>query len=89
MKRTIVVLLTLVIGCATGAAVRDIVAPVRAQGQTGASYEYDAVAIAEYWSELSKRKEVLTKYGREGWRLVSATSDKGATTLYFERQLPH
>jgi hypothetical protein len=88
MKRSIPLMLALTIGCATGAVVRDIVAPARAQGQTGPSYEYDVVVVQEYWSETAKRKEILSKYGREGWRLASATqTGSNLAMLYFERQL--
>jgi hypothetical protein len=90
MKRSMPVLLALTIGCATGAVVRDvaIVAPARAQGQTGPSYEYEVIPVAEF-SVTTKRKEVVAKYGREGWRLTAATVTEGGwTTLYFERLLP-
>jgi hypothetical protein len=79
MKRSIPVLLALTIGCATGAAVRDIVAPARAQGQAGPSYEYDIVDY-NMWSA----KDTVNKYGRQGWRLVQVSN----AGFYFERQLP-
>ena len=93
MKRSIIATtLALCVGCATGVAVRDVIVPARAQGQTGPNYEYDAVVVLEsYWENVEKRKEVLSKYGHEGWRLVSANAVGGAslaTALYFERQLP-
>jgi hypothetical protein len=87
MKRSIPVLLALTIGCATGAAVRDIVAPARAQGQAGPNYEYDVVQVID-GDNASRRKEVLSKYSREGWRLVGVTTERGNHSLYFERQLP-
>ena len=45
MRVSIPVLLALTVGCATGALMRDVIAPARAQGQAGPSYEYDMVAI--------------------------------------------
>jgi hypothetical protein len=82
MKRSIPVLLALTVGCATGVVVRDVVAPVRAQGQAGPNYEYDVVKVE------SEDKEVLLKYGRQGWRLAAAFSVGSGHYLYLERQLP-
>lgn len=84
MRVSIPILLALTIGCATGAALRDVVAPARAQGQIGPSYEYDAVWVAD----VTHNKEALTKYGREGWRLAAASQTSvSGTNLFFERQL--
>lgn len=87
MTRTMLTVITLLVGCATGAVMRDVVAPARAQGQAGPNYEYDAVAVV-----VNTRKEVLAKYGREGWRLVTATHATGVVgdhdVLYLERQAP-
>jgi hypothetical protein len=88
MKRSILVLLALTAGCATGVVARDVlVVPARAQGQTGPSYEYavDAVVGSD---GLEKRRQVLSRYGREGWRLAATTHESGNSYLYFERPLP-
>jgi len=91
MKRSIIATtLALCVGCATGVAIRDLVVPARAQGQTGPSYEYDVVNANIF--RVEERKQVLARYGREGWRLVTATRAHSAgfdhDMLYFERQLP-
>ena len=64
--------------------VRDVVAPARAQGQAGPSYEYDVVVPRG----VDDAKAVTAKYGAQGWRLVAATASNYRDTLYFERQLP-
>jgi hypothetical protein len=84
MRVSIPILLALAVGCATGAVMRDVVAPARAQGQAGANYEYDVVAVAH---NIDDDKQALAKYGHEGWRLVATTDDGHYRRLYFERQL--
>jgi hypothetical protein len=81
MTRTVLLVTTLLVGCATGAVVREVVAPARAQGQAGTNYEYDEVSRTR---NANTEKPLMNQYGRQGWRLVTAT--EGA--LYFERQLP-
>jgi hypothetical protein len=90
MTRTLLMVITLLVGCATGAVVREVVAPARAQGQAGPSYEYRAVYVQEDFDAVGKRQQVLTKYGQEGWRLAAAEGISNGNTrvLYFERQLP-
>jgi hypothetical protein len=85
MRRGIVIpVLTLLIGFASGVAVREaVVAPARAQGQAAPNHEYDAVMT----TSIDKDKEAMSKHASEGWRLVAATTDgHGFTRLYFERQ---
>ena len=84
MKRAIGLSAVLMIGCVTGAAVRDIVAPVRAQGQTGPNYQYDVVHVM---NSAQNDKEALAKYGAQGWRLVATAGDTIHRNLYFERQV--
>lgn len=82
MKRSIIATtLVLCVGCATGVAVRDLVVPARAQGQTGPSYEYDLVNTDTFSAQ--KRKQVLVRYGREGWRLAGVAYS--GVELIFER----
>jgi hypothetical protein len=73
------------IGCATGVAVREaIVAPARAQGQTGPNYEYRSVHV-----RAAEAQQTLDQFGREGWRLVNAAPVGQLLqyhALYFERQ---
>jgi hypothetical protein len=86
MKRFLGFTLMLMVGCATGAAVRDLVAPARAQGQAGPSYQYEVVDSS---SSSEEDKQILSKYGREGWRLVAVTMKASERRfLYFERPLP-
>jgi len=85
MRASIPVLLALAVGCATGVVVHDVVAPARAQGQTGPSFEYDVV-------HTTAPKTVAVKYGQQGWRLVTTTYlNRGMPAdeydLFFERQL--
>jgi hypothetical protein len=83
MTRTVLMVITLLVGCATGAVVREVVAPARAQGQTGPSYE-----LAVVWSkdapDYKTVEQVLARYGQQGWRLVTVVPPGH---LYFERQL--
>jgi hypothetical protein len=92
MTRTMLMVVTLLVGCATGAVMREVVAPARAQGQVGPNYEYEMVEVYDD----TKEKGVLSRYGHEGWRLVSVTRRSGDRTgnpdareLYFERQAAH
>jgi hypothetical protein len=89
MTRTMLLVVTLLVGCATGAVVREAVAPARAQGPAGPTYEYHSVFVREDFTETAKRQQVLNNFGRTGWRLV-ATESAGDTyhTLHFERQVP-
>jgi hypothetical protein len=83
MRRIVIPTLMLLIGCATGAVVREVVVPARAQGQTGPNYEYD---VAEARSGLDAKKQLVSQYGQQGWRLVTASYTPSGTFLYFERQ---
>jgi hypothetical protein len=84
MTRTILTVVTLLVGCATGAVVREVVAPARAQGQAGPNYEYDVV-WAKNAPDFNTAQQALTRHGQQGWRLV-AVSVPG--NFFFERQLP-
>ena len=84
MRASIPALLALTIGCATGAVMRDVVAPARAEGQTGASYEYD---VAVPGGSIEDCKKVLAQYGRQGWRLSAVHTASLTTAFFFERQL--
>jgi hypothetical protein len=84
MKSKVGLAMLFLVGCAAGISARDVVAPARAQGQSGPSYEYDAVAVA---NGPENDKEVLRKYGAQGWRLVAATQNGPWRMLYLERQL--
>jgi hypothetical protein len=87
MPRTMLMVITLLVGCATGAVLREVVAPARAQGQAGPNYEYSVVE--EQGVEIDK--QTLSKYGQQGWRLVAVVRDANDyRNLYFERQAaPH
>ena len=85
MRRAIGLSLVLMIGCVAGAAVRDIVVPARAQGQTGPNYEYQVVHLTERMDE----NQVLAQFGSQGWRLAAIKFvDNYNNNFYFERQLP-
>jgi hypothetical protein len=85
MTRTMLLVTTLLVGCATGAVVREVVAPARAQGQAALSYEYDAVMVA---NGVENAKPILAQFCKQGWRLVTATQEGPFRTMFFERQLP-
>jgi hypothetical protein len=87
MTRTMLMLMTLLVGCATGVAVRELVVPARAQGQTASSYGYQTVRV----DPSGSNDDVLAKFGRQGWHLVTAAPagpNASSHVLYFDRQLP-
>jgi hypothetical protein len=84
MNRPVALSALFMAGCLAGGIAKDVIAPARAQGQVGPSYEYDVVSVA---NDRSNDKEVLQKYGAAGWRLAAATQDGPWRTLYLERQL--
>ena len=93
MKTIIPLVIALAVGCATGVAVRDLVAPARAQGQGGPNYEYTTVQVAD--PDQDKDGDVLKTYGQQGWLLVAVSPYHGkiphlggAHSLYFARPLP-
>jgi hypothetical protein len=79
------VLLALVVGCATGAAVDNIIVPARAA--PGASYEYQVVDVQASFGmtggSAEKQAELLNRYGAEGWHVVGSLGAK----LYLEREI--
>jgi hypothetical protein len=83
MRKLMGVSLALLVGCVTGAGVRELVVPARAQGQTGPSYEFDVV---ETTNSQEDDKRDLTRYGKEGWRLVAVLPYGSYHRLYLERQ---
>jgi hypothetical protein len=85
MRASIPVLLALMIGCATGATVRDLVVPARAQNQLGPVFEYSTVKLFNY--NKADIDNALTQYSTQGWRL-SATHQQTdfAGYLIFERE---
>ena len=86
MRRIVIPTLMLMLGCATGAVVREVVAPARAQGQRGPNYEFETVIVEENSREFADRKKVLAQFGNQGWHLAAATSSGPEFTFYFERQ---
>jgi hypothetical protein len=84
VRKTLIVTLALLVGCATGVAMRDLVVPARAQGSAGPVYEYQAVQVLNPTPE--KVQEVLGRFGKEGWRYVGLAGawDLGPI-LAFER----
>ena len=76
----------LVIGCATGAAIDNLIVPARAA--PGPSYEYFTVdvqaTLGMTGGSAEDQTQILNQYGAEGWRLVGSLGAK----LYFERERP-
>jgi hypothetical protein len=78
--------LALLVGCATGAALRDVVAPARAQGNA-ATYSYriydrDDLRDLGYKADpklptigRARVERGLNEIGKTGWRLVGVQSD--------------
>jgi hypothetical protein len=87
MRRIVIPTLMLMIGCATGAVMREIVVPARAQGQSGPNYEYEVVRLNNTFDGNTdvEAKRAAMQYGAQGWRLVAASQEGGLRTLYFER----
>ncbi|MFO7566304.1 MAG: hypothetical protein R6X02_26915 [Enhygromyxa sp.] len=75
----------LVVGCATGAAIDNLVVPARAA--PGATYDYEVLDIQASFGiaggNAEQQAAVLKKYGAEGWRVVGALGNK----VYLEREL--
>lgn len=78
------ILLALVVGCATGAAVDNFIVPARAA--PGPSYQYQVIDVQANFGmtggNADKQAEALNKYGAEGWRVVGALGNK----IYLERE---
>ena len=79
------VLLALIVGCATGAAVDNLIVPARAA--PGASYEYQVIDVQASFGmtggSAEKQAAALNKYGAEGWHVVGALGNK----IYLEREI--
>lgn len=87
--------LALLVGCATGAALRDLVVPARAQGNV-ASYGYrklfgrDLIRMAKGVDPNLKGDDEaiergMNELGKQGWRFVQVHSEPyQVTTYYFE-----
>ncbi len=69
MKSTIMLALGLMVGCAAGVAVKDIVVPARAANQGGPVYEYKVVNLG--WSSAEEAQNLLNRFGHEGWRVAA------------------
>ncbi|WP_394844902.1 DUF4177 domain-containing protein [Pendulispora brunnea] len=86
MKRGLIFGIVMMIGCATGVSVRDLVVPARAQNQTGPSYQYSAFYILN--SSNEQVQAALDKYAAQGWRLSNSFhSGCCGVQLIFERQV--
>jgi hypothetical protein len=86
MKRALGFSVMLMLGCATGVAMRDLVVPARAQNQVGPTYEYSTVELKEY--DKSDIDHATTQFAKEGWRLASTIQRSDIRGyLIFERQL--
>jgi hypothetical protein len=78
--------IALVFGCATGAALDNIIVPARAAA--GPSYEYMTLDVQATFGmtggNAEEQTQVLNKFGAEGWRVVGSLGAK----LYLERERP-
>ena len=87
MKRAIGLSVVLMLGCATGAVMRDLVVPARAQNQVGPNYEYVSVKVEGPY-EQAEIDKATSEHGKQGWRLASAFARSASVTfLIFERQI--
>lgn len=69
-----VALIALLIGCAGGAALRQVVVPARAEGALGTNYQYDSVNLQQVFGlhfGPEEVNQVLNQYGQQGWRMVA------------------
>jgi hypothetical protein len=77
--------LALVIGCATGAAIDNLIVPARAA--PGASYDYVVLDVQASFGmtggSADDQTAALKKYGAEGWHVVGTLGNK----VYLEREI--
>lgn len=75
--------LALVVGCATGAVLDDIIVPARAGN--GPGFEYTVIDVQATFGltggSAKKQQDLLNQYGVAGWRVVGSLGNK----LYFMR----
>ena len=75
----------LIIGCAAGAAVDNLIVPARAA--PGPSYEYVVIDVQASFGmtggNATDHTAALNKYGAEGWHVVGALGNK----IYMQREL--
>ena len=89
MKRTLTLLIGLLLGCAIGAAGRDLVATARAQNVAVPIYQYRVLNLG--WSSAQGAEGQLNALGQQGWRVVA---ESGAyvtferTYMVYPRQPP-
>jgi hypothetical protein len=96
MKTALGPLIVLIVGCATGAAVRDLVVPApaaavttRPPDQIGSTYEYSTTLLRNIHFGGNGVQTTLNQYAKTGWRLantISVSEGMGAY-LIFERQI--
>lgn len=84
MKRSLVLVAALMIGCIAGVAVKDIVVPARAQGVTGATYEYQIVK-STWAADAEWYQGAIGKFANEGWRYVDSIPRGDSQIIVFER----
>jgi len=84
MNRGIAFAVVLMIGCASGVSVRDLVVPARAQNQIGPTYQYSSIHVLFSNDDIQR---ALDKYADQGWRLSNAVSAGSSIDLIFERQV--
>jgi hypothetical protein len=87
MKRPIIAMtLTLLVGCATGVALRDLVVPARAQNAVSPNFEFTTLRIDTGWTgpDAAQIDQTLNQYGRQGFHLVGVYVF-GDTRFVFER----
>lgn len=73
-----------ILGCATGAAVKELIVPARAQGQAPIVYQYTTFSFSDLGlagGSTEEREGVLNRYGQAGWRVAATVG----MLLIFER----
>jgi hypothetical protein len=76
----------LMIGCAAGVALKDLVVPAHAQ-PGGPSYEYKVIK-STWVPDADYYENAANQFGKEGWRFAFAIQRGDYTLLTFERPKP-
>jgi hypothetical protein len=78
------VCIALILGCAAGAAIDDLIVPARAA--PGMTYEYFVIDVQASFGmtggNAETQTEALNKYGAQGWHVVGSLGNK----IYLQRE---
>jgi hypothetical protein len=87
MKHSVSLAITLLLGCATGAAVSQVAVPSASASAPAARWEY--FCTDQLQKDGPDMDAGMNKLGREGWELATANHETGSKwTFCFKRGLP-